>query len=120
MEQSAKQLWEVYTGSWSEPDKAQRQMIFDQCLHPECEYSDANIVVVGHAGLSEYMTGFQKNVPGGRFVTTSFVEHHGRTLAHWDMVIGGQVVGQGASFAHFHADGRLRQMTGFSLPGAAQ
>lgn len=120
MERSAlRDTWEIYTGSWSEPDVEQRRRIFAQVLHPECEYSDANVHAVGHAGLCDYMAGFQKNMPGGRFVTTSFAEHHGRTLAHWDMVIGDKVVGKGASYGDYAEDGRLKQMTGFFLPAGA-
>lgn len=121
MECSAlRDVWEMYTNTWSEQDGAMRQQIFAQCLLPDCKYSDANIHVEGHAGLSGYMGDFQKNVPGGRFVTTSFVEHHGRSLAHWDMVVGQQVIGKGASFGDFNADGRLKQMTGFFLPDSPQ
>ena len=104
MERSAlRDTWEIYTGSWSEKDGAQRQQIFAKVLHPECEYSDANIHVEGHDGLSDYMSEFQKNVPGARFVTTSFIEHHGRTLAHAAVVrhltTAGEAVAEGASSA---------------------
>lgn len=109
--------WEVYTGSWSETDAAARQKIFEQCLNPDCDYSDTHVHVNGHDQLAAYMVEFQKNVPGGRFVTTEFAEHHGRSLAHWNLVVGeDKVVGKGASFGQYHADGRLKQMTGFFLP----
>ena len=118
MEHSAlRNTWEVYTGSWSETDAGARQKIFEQCLNPDCDYSDTHVHVNGHDQLAAYMTEFQKNVPGGRFVTTEFAEHHGRSLAHWNLVVGeDKVVGKGASFGQYHADGRLKQMTGFFLP----
>ena len=46
------------------------------------------------------MTGFQAQMPGGAFVTTSFVELHDRAMARWNMVTGdGTVAGTGVSFA---------------------
>lgn len=109
--------WETYTRSWSETDPSRRLRLFEQCLSAECVYTDPKVEVTGYDGLSGYMSQFQQNVPGGRFVTTGFDQHHRFSLAHWEMrdAKGGTIM-RGASFAGYTADGRLKHMTGFFDP----
>lgn len=110
-------IWGVYSNTWSEPDAGRRRQMFEQCLSPDCTYTDPHIQAIGYDNLSGYITEFQKNVPGGKFVVTDFKEHHDRSLAHWDMLDGtGKTIGRGASFALYGSDGRLKQMTGFFDP----
>ncbi len=106
--------WETYTQSWSETDAQRQQQLFEQSLCPDCVYTDPMLQTTGYAQLAGYMAGLQKNLPGARFVTTQFVSHHDRSLAHWNMVDGkGNTVAPGISVGHYDADGRLKQMTGF-------
>ena len=106
--------WEAYGDLWTVTDEAARQAASDGVLDPGCTYTDPNVHAVGVNAIMEYMTGFQQTMPGGHFVTRSFVEHHDLSLAHWDMVMGdGTVVGAGASFATYDSDGKLTSMTGF-------
>ena len=110
-------IWETYTKSWSEADQSKRLQLFEQSLSPDCMYTDPNIEASGYDHLSGYMSEFQKNVPGGKFSTTDFKHHHGRSLAHWEMKDGkGNTIMRGASFALYNTDGRLKQMTGFFEP----
>jgi hypothetical protein len=118
MENNAqKSIWETYTKSWSQSDTSQRLRLFEQCLSPDCVYTDPKIQASGYDNLSAYMSEFQKNVPGGRFATTDFRNHHDRSLAQWEMQDGiGNTLIRGVSFAVYGADGRLKQMTGFFEP----
>jgi hypothetical protein len=60
------------------------------------------------------MASLQANIPGVAFRTTGFSTHHGRSLAHWDMLDGrGTLLAEGSSYLLHAADGRLLQMNGF-------
>lgn len=114
---SPKNTWDTYTKSWSEMDTSMRLQLFEQCLSPDCVYTDPMIQATGYDQLAGYMSELQKNVPGVRFVTTDFKSHHDRSLTHWNMVDDhGNVLSQGASYGIYGADGRLKQMTGFFDP----
>ncbi|MEN0068205.1 MAG: nuclear transport factor 2 family protein, partial [Myxococcota bacterium] len=80
----------------------------------DCTYRDPLAHKQGHADLIGYMLAFHQQTPGGHFVTRRYQHHHGRSLIEWDMVDGtGTKLGEGASFAEYAPDGRLRTMTGF-------
>lgn len=114
---SHKNTWETYTKSWSVADPSKRLQLFEQCLNPDCVYTDPLMQATGYGQLSDYMSELNKNVPGVEFVTTDFKNHHDRSLTHWNMVDGkGNVLSQGASFGLYGIDGRLMQMTGFFEP----
>lgn len=111
---SQKNIWEIYSQSWSATDSAKRLALFEQSLSVDCVYTDPLIQTSGYAQLSDYMIELQKNVPGVKFIITDFKNHHDRSLAHWNMTDGsGNMMMQGASFGLYGADGRLTQMTGF-------
>jgi len=120
MTTSRKNTWETYTKSWSETDPNKRMQLLKESLSPQCVYTDPNVQASGYENLSGYMTQFQKSAPGARFVTTEFVEHHDRSLVHWNMTDDkGKILGTGASFAVYGDDGRLLQMSGFfAAPGS--
>lgn len=112
-----KNTWETYTQSWSEIDAAKRLQLFEECLSPDCVYTDPLMQAAGYEQLAGYMADLQKNVSGVSFVTTDFKSHHDRSLTHWDMVDGeGNRLAQGASYGLYGADGRLTQMSGFFDP----
>ena len=114
---SHRNTWETYTKSWSVADTSKRLQLFEQCLSPDCVYSDPMTQATGYDQLSGYMSELHKNVPGVAFVTTDFKSHHDRSLTHWNMVDGkGNILSQGASYGMYGADGRLTQMTGFFEP----
>ena len=111
---SQRETWEDYSACWAETDAGKRGARFAHCLSPECTYLDPRAKLDGYDGLSAYIAELQKNVPGVRFVVTDFKEHHGRSLASWDMLDGkGAVLSRGASFGLYAPDGRLVQMNGF-------
>ena len=112
-----KNTWDTYTKSWSEQDTSKRLQLFEQCLNPDCVYTDPLAQATGYAQLSGYMSELQKNIPGVKFVTTDFKSHHDRSLTHWNMTDGkGNIFAQGASYGMYGDDGRLQQMTGFFEP----
>ncbi len=114
---SHKNTWETYTKSWSEVDEAKRLQLFEECLSPDCVYTDPMMQATGYAQLSGYMSELHKSVPGVRFVTTDFKSHHDRSLTHWNMVDGkGNILSQGASYGLYGAGGWLTQMNGFFEP----
>ena len=114
-----KNTWKTYTQSWSETDTLKRLQLFEQCLSPDCVYSDPLTQATGYEQLSGYMSELQKNVPGVGFVTTDFKNHHDQSLTHWNMVDShGNMLVQGASYGLYGADGRLTQMSGFFDPPA--
>jgi SnoaL-like domain len=108
------QAWLNYADIWSLSDNQQRLIALANRVNPNCVYTDPNIQVTGHDNLSEYMGQCQLNIPGLRFETTQFEEHHDRSLAKWNMVDGaGNVLGLGASFVLYGDEGQLLEMTGF-------
>jgi hypothetical protein len=107
-------IWERYVASWKAVDAADKQRLFAGCLSPSCVYTDPQTVAKGWTELSNYMLDFQKQIPGGHFVTQQFITHHGRSMARWNMVGGdGAVLGDGVSYGEYGPDGKLVSMTGF-------
>ncbi len=106
-------LWDRYSATWAMPE-AERLERLAETVAPEVTYTDPHIALAGIAAFSEYMTGFQAQMPGAGFQIREVIDHHGRTLAHWNMVSAEQaVIGTGTSFAELSADGKLAHITGF-------
>jgi hypothetical protein len=60
------------------------------------------------------MVEFQKQVPGGHFVTEHFATHHQKSIAKWRMLSADAVqIGEGTSYAEYDANGLLVAMTAF-------
>ncbi len=107
-------LWDSYGKIWLIADDAELAAAAEAALAADCTYTDPNVLASGHAKILDYVRTFQQGMPGGHFVTTSYVEHHGRALADWNMVAGdGTVVGTGHSFATFAEDWKVSSLTGF-------
>ncbi|MEE9433308.1 MAG: nuclear transport factor 2 family protein [Sphingorhabdus sp.] len=109
----SKALWSRYAASWSMKE-AERLERLTETVSPDITYTDPNISLAGIAAFSEYMAGFQANMPGAGFVIKEASDHHERTLSHWDMVDAGKnPIGIGSSFAELTDDGKLAHITGF-------
>lgn len=105
-------VWQAYTDVWQAG--SDRRAVFEATLAPECIYTDPLVQARGYDELDAYVRDFQRQVPGGRFVTEQFAVHHDLGLVHWTMRDGaGQRLSGGTSFAEFAEDGRLQRMTGF-------
>jgi hypothetical protein len=60
------------------------------------------------------MLEFQKQVPGGHFVTDSFATHHQKSIAKWTMRgVNAEKLGEGTSYGEYDEQGLLVAMTGF-------
>ena len=105
--------WNRYSASWSMPG-AERLARLAEVASPDVTYTDPHMSLVGIAAFSDYMAGFQDNMPGAGFAITEAFEHHGRTLSRWNMVdAGGAIIGTGISFAQLASDGKFAAITGF-------
>jgi hypothetical protein len=114
MDQQRRAVWERYVSAWRATTAAEQQAIFASCLVPDCVYTDPLVQAKGWTELTTYMQDFQRQIPGGHFVTQQFIEHHQRSVAHWKMLNGdAAIVGEGVSYAEYDAQGRLLVMTGF-------
>lgn len=107
-----KALWERYSASWSMPEADRRERL-NETVSPDVTYTDPHIALSGIDDFSDYMAGFQSNAPNTGFEIREVIDHHGRTLAHWEMVSDGALIGTGTSFAEVSEDGRLAHITGF-------
>ena len=106
-------LWNRYSASWSMP-KAEWLERLAETVSPEITYTDPHITLTGIAAFSDYMEGFQANMPGTGFAIRETFDHHGRALSHWNMVSADKaVIGTGTSFAELTEDGKLAHITGF-------
>lgn len=107
-------IWETYTSAWKAETAAQKHEIFKHCLAPEAVYTDPLALTKGWGELTEYMLEFHQQIAGGHFVTNYFLAHHDKSIAKWDMLTGdGTKVGEGISYGHYNAEGKLTAMTGF-------
>lgn len=113
------ETWETYASSWKAQTPTQKQELYRKSLSPQARYTDPLMATRGWDELLQYMQQFHQQVPGGHFVTTYFLEHHGRSIARWNMVDGGgNVLGDGISYGEYGDDGKLVAMTGFFDPPA--
>ena len=106
-------LWTRYAASWSMPE-AERLARLTETVSSEITYTDPNTTLTGIPAFSEYMSGFQANMPCVGFAIREETDHHQRCLSQWNMVdAAGAVIGTGTSFAVLSDDGKLAHITGF-------
>ena len=105
--------WQIYVESWRAATRDEKIRLFQQCLATDCCYTDPLTQTIGWEALLEYMLDFHQQIPGGHFVTTWFLAHHGCSIAQWQMRDGSdQVLGTGISYGSYDNDGKLVSMTG--------
>ena len=109
-----RETWETYAKSWKVPTPGEKRALYEAALSPTCTYTDPLHIARGWDELEAYMLEFHQQIPGGHFVTDTFLTHHGRGIAHWRMLDGdGVEQGTGTSYCEFGGDGKLIAMTGF-------
>jgi hypothetical protein len=114
MTETNRAMWDRYSEAWKETSRDKKLAALRASVVPTCTYRDPSAVVEGHDALVEHMLGFHQQVPGGWFDTQSFLTHHGRSVATWNMMSAeGQVIGHGISYAEYDDHGLLVAMTGF-------
>lgn len=112
-----KAMWETYARAWKEASAAAKAAALQECVAADCVYTDPLTVARGHEELIRYMLDFHKQVPGGHFPLTYFLDHHNVSIARWNMAAGdGSVIGEGMSYGQYGQDGKLVAMTGFFEP----
>lgn len=114
MNERHKQTWETYVSAWRATSASEKRTTLRQSVAETCAYRDPLTEAKGHEQLIGYMLDFHTQVPGGHFVTNYFLAHHDRSIAKWNLVDGGgNVIGDGVSYAEYGSDGKLVAMTGF-------
>ena len=111
-------IWDIYTASWRAESREEKLTLFGSCLDQQNVYTDPMTIVTGWDELIEYMLEFQQQIPGGHFITRSFLSHHQQSVAHWEMRNAThKIIGQGISHARYNPQGLLLSETGFfSIP----
>jgi hypothetical protein len=114
MNSDLESTWKKYTSSWKAESPEDKRTIFEECLAAECEYIDPQVKTKGWDELLTYMLGFHEQVPGGHFVTNTFMAHTNQSVATWEMRNSESlVIGKGISYGKYLTDGKLISMTGF-------
>jgi len=114
MSNDLESTWEAYTSSWKTDSYEKKRAIFEGCLDVGCEYNDPHVRTKSWDELLDYMLGFHEQVPGGHFVTKSFMAHNNQSIAQWEMKNGEHIViGEGISYGKYHENGKLISMLGF-------
>jgi hypothetical protein len=109
-----KETWEKYTSTWRMTNKADRLEMFSEVLVDNAVYTDPLVQAKSWDELIGYMENFQQQVPGGHFVTTSFLAHHQKSIANWEMKTGENItVGTGTSYGEYDGQGKLISINGF-------
>jgi hypothetical protein len=109
----AKEIWQRYADIWRmEAPQAAAEM--DACMEPAIRYSDPNISLAGFKELADYMATFRRNYPGYSFAMKAVSEHHGFSLARWNILDPkGLPVSAGISFGVFSANIKFIAIAGF-------
>ena len=114
MNNNFENTWELCVASWKAETEAEKQELFKQALADDCVYNDPTAKIKGSDALAQHMLGFQQQIPGGHFVTTSFMSHSNKSIATWDLKMGDNItLGSGISYGEYNEQGLLTSMTGF-------
>ena len=114
MNTDLKTTWEKYTSTWKMTGKAERLAMFSEVLAENAVYTDPLVQARTWEDLIAYMEDFHQQIPGGHFVITSFLSHHQKSIANWEMKTGDSVtVGTGVSYGEYDDQGKLLSMNGF-------
>jgi hypothetical protein len=114
MQTDFKNTWEKYVSTWKMTDKTDRQAMFSEVLAENAVYTDPLVQTKSWDDLIAYMENFHQQVPGGYFVTTSFLAHHQKSIANWETRTGeNATIGTGISYGEYDDQGKLVSMNGF-------
>ena len=87
--------------AWKTNSVVEQRALFASCLAELCTYTDLLRQAEGWEALVSYIADFQRQVPGGHFITEAFLAHvheRPRSLAKWCMVnADGMKLGEGMS-----------------------
>jgi len=114
MNNNFENTWELCVASWKAETEAEKRELFKRALADDCVYEDPTSTVIGWDELAQHMLGFHQQIPGGHFVTTSFMSHNNKSIACWELKNGDHItLGNGISYGEYNEQGLLTSMTGF-------
>jgi SnoaL-like domain len=73
------ELITLYTGAWSEPDRALRQQLLERVWAEDGTYTDPTAHVAGREEFVDHIGGFFERFPGAHFELTSGIDTHHET-----------------------------------------
>jgi len=108
----------LYTGAWSEPDRALRQQLLERVWAEDGTYTDPTAHVAGRQELVDHIGGVFEQFPGARCELTSGIDmHHEKLRFTWRMLLAdGKVLLDGIDFGELSTDGKLHRIVGFFGP----
>lgn len=107
-------VWDTYVEVLNAKTREEKTERIARCARTDISYSDPMVSLAGSDALVGYMLSLFEMNPGGTFVTTSFIEHHRRSLSGWEVRDGaGTRVGEGSSYAEYDAEGRVATVSVF-------
>ena len=112
------ELITLYTGAWSEPDRALRQQLLERVWAEDGTYTDPTAYVAGREEFVDHIGGFFERFPGAHFELTSGIDtHHEKLRFSWRMLLAdGKVSVEGVDFGELSTDGKLHRIVGFFGP----
>lgn len=112
--QSFRATWDKYTTVLNAASREEKGLALAECAIADVAYTDPMMSIRGADALVGYMLSLFEMNPGGTFETTSFLAHHGRSLAKWDVKnASGVRVGEGSSYAEYDESGRISSVAVF-------
>ena len=113
---------DTYLAAWNETDPTRRLTLVQQAWAADGRLIDPPLAAEGHAAISEMAAALQGQFPGQRFRRASTIDtHHDYLRFAWELVApDGTVTLAGMDVGELAADGRLRRITGFFGPLAAE
>jgi hypothetical protein len=112
------ELITLYTGAWSEPDRALRQQLLERVWAEDGTYTDPTAHVAGRKEFVDHIGGLFERFPGAHFELTSGIDtHHEKLRFSWRMLLAdGKVSVEGVDFGELSTDGKLHRIVGFFGP----
>ncbi|WP_148255442.1 nuclear transport factor 2 family protein [Aidingimonas lacisalsi] len=112
------ELITLYTGAWSEPDRALRQQLLERVWAEDGTYTDPTAHVAGRKELVDHIGGIFEQFPGVHCELTSGVDmHHEKLRFTFRMLLAdGQPLLEGIDFGELATDGKLHRIVGFFGP----
>ncbi len=108
-----KETYEAYGRVWDSRTPRWKQLL-DEIVDENCVYSNMVVSGAGLASLTQVIEAFHSTNPESVFATTDYMEQHGNSLGHWNLLDAtGQVVMTGSNFTAYDETGRMIQIAGF-------
>ena len=108
-----KDAYEAYARVWDSRIQGWKQLLAE-IVDKHCAYSNMIVSGVGLESLTQVIEAFHSTSPESVFATTGYMEQHGKSLGHWNLLDAtGKVVVTGSNFTVYDVNGRMVQIAGF-------